>query len=235
MILTRSTSRRLPSSKFHRFLDRDTQAGAWPRGRLSSSLLLVIAGLGLRLVLLIQADWRYDYDEGMVGLQVRHILQGERPIFHPGQPYLAALESYLIAPWFAVFGSNAVTLKIVPWLLSGVYIGTTGWLGWRVFDRQVGVLSALLAAFAPSYLLVVGMKTWGATAETLVLGNLALIAASYASALTPGPLPTHLVRGTLRPAQQNKNFLSFLQISAPQPLCGNRLYFHSQTALILLG
>jgi 4-amino-4-deoxy-L-arabinose transferase-like glycosyltransferase len=141
--------------------------------------LLVIAGLALRLILLAEAHWRFDYDEGMVGLQVRHIIQGERPIFHPGQPYLGALESYLIAPWFIVFGSNAVTLKIVPWLLSGVYIGTTGWLGWRVFDRQVGVLSALLAAFAPSYLLVVGMKTWGATAETLTFGNLSLIAATY--------------------------------------------------------
>jgi 4-amino-4-deoxy-L-arabinose transferase-like glycosyltransferase len=142
--------------------------------------LLVLAGLALRLILLVEAHWRFDYDEGMVGLQVRHILQGERPIFHPGQPYLGVLESYLIAPLFLVFGSNAVTLKIVPWLLSGVYVGTTGWLGWRVFDRQVGVLSALLAALAPSYLLVVGMKAWGATAETLVLGNLALILTTYA-------------------------------------------------------
>jgi hypothetical protein len=143
-------------------------------------ILLAIAGLGLRLALLIRAGWRYDYDEGMVGLQVMHILRGERPVFHPGQPYLAALESYLIAPLFAVFGANAVTLKIVPWLLSGAYVATTGWLGWRTFDRQVGALSALLGAGAPTYLLVVGMKTWGATAETLALGNLALISASYA-------------------------------------------------------
>jgi 4-amino-4-deoxy-L-arabinose transferase-like glycosyltransferase len=135
--------------------------------------------LGLRLVLLVNAGWRYDYDEGMVGLQVRQILRGARPVFHPGQPYLAALESYLIAPWFAAFGSNAVTLKIVPWLLSGIYVGTTGWLGWRAFGRRVAVLSALLAAFAPSYLLVVGTKSWGATAETLVLGNLSLVSASY--------------------------------------------------------
>ncbi|HVO70495.1 MAG TPA: hypothetical protein VMT24_10640, partial [Aggregatilineaceae bacterium] len=143
-------------------------------------VLLALAGLGLRLALLIRAGWRYDYDEGMVGLQVMHILRGERPIFHPGQPYLAALESYLIAPLFDVFGANAVTLKILPWLLSGVYVATTGWLGWRAFDQQVGVLSALLAAGGPTYLLVVGMKTWGATAETLALGNLALISASYA-------------------------------------------------------
>lgn len=142
--------------------------------------LFTLAGLGLRLLLFIAADWRYDYDEGMVGLQVLRILRGDRPVFHPGQPYLAALESYLIAPVFAVGGANAVTLKLVPWMLSGGYCATTGWLGWRVFDRRVGVLSALLAAFAPAYVLVAGTKTWGATAETLLLGNLALIAATYA-------------------------------------------------------
>jgi hypothetical protein len=141
---------------------------------------LAAAGLGLRLLVLVHAGWRYDYDEGMVGLQVLRILRGARPVFHPGQPYLAALESYLIAPLFAVFGANAVTLKVVPWLLSGVYVGTTGWLGERAFDRQVGALGALLAACAPTYLLVVGTKTWGATAEMLVLGNLTLISASYA-------------------------------------------------------
>jgi hypothetical protein len=142
-------------------------------------VFLALAGLGLRLLLLVEAGWRYDYDEGMVGLQVLRILRGARPFFHPGQPYLGALESYLSAPLFAVFGANAVTLKIVPWLLAGGYVGTTGWLGWLAFDRQVGALSALLAACAPAYLLVVGMKTWGATAETLALGNLSLIGAAY--------------------------------------------------------
>lgn len=143
-------------------------------------VLTVLVGLGVRLALLIQAGWRYDYDEGMVGLQVLRILRGARPVFHPGQPYLAALESYLIAPWFAAFGANAVTLKVVPWLLSGGYVASVGWLGWRAFEPAVGVLAALLAACAPVYLLVVGIKTWGATAETLLLGNLLLIAASYA-------------------------------------------------------
>lgn len=154
---------------------------AAPSPRRAAALigLLALAGLGLRLALLIGAGWRYDYDEGMVGLQVLRILRGARPVFHPGQPYLAALESYLIAPFFALFGVNAITLKLVPWLLSGGYVATAGWLGGRTFDRRTGVLSALLAAGAPAYLLVVGMKTWGATAETLLLGNLVLISTGY--------------------------------------------------------
>lgn len=142
--------------------------------------LAVLGGLALRLLLLIEAHWRYDYDEGMVGLQVLRILRGARPIFHPGQPYLAALESYLITPLFAGFGANGVTLKLVPCLLSGVYVLTTGWLGTLAYNARIGALSALLAAGSPAYLLVVGTKTWGATAETLVLGNLALISTCIA-------------------------------------------------------
>jgi len=122
-----------------------------PRARSVAALivLLALAGLALRLGLLVRAGWRYDYDEGMVGLQVLRILRGERPVFHPGQPYLAALESYLIAPFFAAFGADAVTLKLVPWLLAGVYTATTGWLGWRAFDRRVdrGVLGLMGADF----------------------------------------------------------------------------------------
>lgn len=141
--------------------------------------LCALLGLGLRLALLARAGWRYDYDEGMVGLQALSIVRGARPVFHPGQPYLGALESYLIAPVFVAFGADAVTLKLIPWLLSGVYVATTGWLGLRAYGARTGALAALLAAYAPSYLLITGMKAWGATAETLVLGNLALIAASY--------------------------------------------------------
>lgn len=160
-------------------------------------LLIALAGMGIRLALLAESGWRYDYDEGMVGLQVLRILRGAHPVFHPGQPYLAALESYLIAPWFALFGANGLTLKIVPWLLSGGYITTTAWLGSLAFNRQVAVLSALLAACAPAYLCVTGTKAWGATAETLLLGNLSLIAASYALTPSHSPAAQHRALVTL--------------------------------------
>ncbi|MEL7672414.1 MAG: glycosyltransferase family 39 protein [Chloroflexota bacterium] len=150
--------------------------------------LAVIAGLALRLALLIGSGWRYDYDEGMAGLQALHILDGERPVFHPGQPYLGAAESYLLAGLFALFGPGAVTLKLAPWLLAGVYIALTGWLGARIFGPRAGALSGLLAALAPAYLLVTGLKTWGATAETLALGSLLLVLTTY---VTDSACPDH--------------------------------------------
>src|SRR5690606_24893097 len=119
-----------------------SRRAAWP-----VIALAAVAGLVLRPPLLVRAGWRYDYDEGMVGLQVLRILDGARPIFHPGQPYLGALESYLIAPLFALFGPSAVTLKSVPWLLAGAYVALTGWLGTRVFGRASLGLSAMLERF----------------------------------------------------------------------------------------
>ncbi len=139
--------------------------------------LTVVAGLIIRWLTLHGANWRIDYDEGMVGLQVLRILRGQFAVFHPGQPYLGNLESYLIAPLFVLFGANEPTLKIVPLLLSGIYVATTGWIGRAAFGRRIGALSAILAAVAPAYLVVVGLKAWGATIESLVLGNLLLLVA----------------------------------------------------------
>src|SRR5258708_33771489 len=101
------------------------------------------------------ANWRIDYDEGMVGLQVLRMLRGQFAIFHPGQPYLGNLESYLITPFFLLFVANNPTLKIVPLLLSGVYVGTTGLLARAAFVRRTGALAALRPARAPPYLAVV--------------------------------------------------------------------------------
>ncbi|MEP7285168.1 MAG: glycosyltransferase family 39 protein [Chloroflexota bacterium] len=140
-----------------------------------SLLAAVLVGLLVRWLVLRGANWRIDYDEAMVGLQVTRLLHGEFAIFLPGQPYLGSLESYLLVPFFALFGANNPTLKLVPLLLSGVYVATTGLIARVSFGERIGTLSAFIAALAPTYLIVVGLKAWGATSETLVLGNLLLL------------------------------------------------------------
>jgi hypothetical protein len=141
-------------------------------------LALIIAvgiGVAIRWLALRGANWRFDYDEGMVGLQVLRVLRGQFAVFHPGQPYLGNLETYLLAPFFVLFGANDPTLKIVPLLLSGAYVATTGLVGRAAFNARIGALAALIAAVAPAYLVIVGLKAWGATIESLVLGNLLLL------------------------------------------------------------
>ena len=144
-------------------------------------------GLALRLILFNASGWRFDYDEGMAGLVAIRIMHGDFPVFHPGQPYLGALESYILAPIFRLFGPTPITLKSVPWLVSGGYVFTTGLIGWRAFGARIGALASLLAACAPTYLLSIGTKTWGATAETLFLGNLAILLTYETVELTRTP------------------------------------------------
>ncbi len=147
----------------------------------------VVGSLAIRWLALRGANWRIDYDEGMVGLQVLRVLRGQFAVFHPGQPYLGNLETYLLAPFFVLFGANDPTLKIVPLLLSGAYVASTGLVGRAAFSARIGALAALIAAVAPAYLVIVGLKAWGATIESLVLGNLLLL------------ITLHIVQGSAHP------------------------------------
>lgn len=138
-------------------------------------LLAVLIGVGLRLALVIASGWRLDYDEGMIALLGRRVLAGEWRAFVPAQPTLGAIEAYLLAPLFALFGANVVTFRALSLLLNAAYIASTGLLGRAAYGSRAGALAALLATCAPPYMLFTGMKTWGATIETLILGNLLLL------------------------------------------------------------
>src|SRR5690606_17574012 len=124
---------------------------------------------------IIPSGWRMDYDEAMVGLLGLRVLRGEFMTFIPAQATLGAIEPYLLAPLFGLFDATPVMVRILSLLLSAAYIVTVGLLARAAFDEQVGIIAAVLAAIAPSYMLVTGMKIWGSTIETLVLGNVLLL------------------------------------------------------------
>lgn len=138
-------------------------------------LLSVIIGLGVRLALVIASGWRIDYDEAMIGLLALRVLRGEFMAFIPGQVTLGAGEAYLLAPLFTVFGATVITFRVYSLLCSAAFIVTTGWLGHAAFGARVGAVAVLLTAIAPPYAVIVSLKTWGATVETMILGNLLLL------------------------------------------------------------
>lgn len=140
---------------------------------------IVLFGIGLRLYLAVSSGWRIDYDEAMVGLLGMRVLRGEFMAFIPAQATLGAVEPYLLAPLFVLFGATTASVRILSLLLSAACILTTGLLARTAFDEPAGIVAALLAAVAPPYMLVTGMKVWGGTIETIVLGNGLLLAAHY--------------------------------------------------------
>ncbi len=136
---------------------------------------IILLGIALRLYLLFSSQVIIEADEALVGLQAFGILRGERPIFYPGQTYGGSLESYLVAAVFRLLGASALTLKLIPFLFSTLFIFMTYQLAKEIYNPEVGLLSALFVALCPLLLTAFSLKTWGGYSQTLVLGNLALI------------------------------------------------------------
>jgi len=137
--------------------------------------LILLAGLGLRLYLLVYKLLGIGSDEAVIGLMARHILQGERPFFYYGQSYYGPLDAYLTSLLFAVFPPNDFVLRIVPLTASLLFVVVIFHLGKALYSREVGYWSAAYAAIAPAFLLVRGLKGDAAYSLVLLIGALALL------------------------------------------------------------
>src|SRR5690349_742054 len=78
--------------------------GVWGEWALFAALL--VAGMAYRVVLILRGWRALNSDEAVLGLMARHIaFHGEFPLFVWGVQYEGAFESYVAAPFFALFGS----------------------------------------------------------------------------------------------------------------------------------
>jgi hypothetical protein len=153
-----------------------------PLARLGS---LVVIGCCLRVWVLV-ASQRLSADEAIPGLMARHLLvTDEHPVFYWGQAYFGALESYLIAVLFGVFGFHA-WLVFGPALLASVALIPLIWiLGEHLGPAPAGLIAALPVAVPPPILARVLGNAGGGFALGFALQLAALLCAIRAAAPTP--------------------------------------------------
>ena len=78
----------------------------------------------------------FDSDQAITGLMGKHLAEGRAfPVFYYGQSYMLAVESWLAAPLFLLFGTSVAALKL-PILVINLAIG---WLLLRGFVRDAGL------------------------------------------------------------------------------------------------
>ena len=141
---------------------------------------ILTAGALVRLALLRNpSTW---YDEATVGLLGLRVLHGDLPVYFFGQPYMGALDGYLAAPVYAVFGPTILTLKLWPALLSIAWMGLVVRIAWLAGGERAGIATALVLVVPPDFLLA-----WAHEARThyplgMVLATLALLLAWRAAA-----------------------------------------------------
>jgi hypothetical protein len=137
-------------------------------------VLVVLAGVAMRVFVLTHSLGVLDSDEATTGLVARHFLHNfhEHPVFYWASNYGGTIEAAVTAPFFAVFGATPLVLKSVAigWYAVGCV------LLWRVGRRLVpepmAVLAALLAWVWPGVYLWWSTKSRGFYGSLLVFGLL---------------------------------------------------------------
>ncbi|MBI4765573.1 MAG: discoidin domain-containing protein [Deltaproteobacteria bacterium] len=105
----------------------------------------------------------------------RHILEGEFPWLYYGDAYGGILEP-LLATWSGLFhGVTPLSLNSISFLFSLLFIISLYQLGRELYNREIGLLSMLLAAIPPSAIYLETSLAIGGYIEGLCLGNWILL------------------------------------------------------------
>jgi 4-amino-4-deoxy-L-arabinose transferase-like glycosyltransferase/tetratricopeptide (TPR) repeat protein len=136
-------------------------------------IIIILLGVLLRAGFLVTPH--IDSDQAIFGLQGRHILDGEFPIFSWGYGYMGTFQSYLDALAFYIFGSSRLVLNAVTTFLSILFIIITYYLGKALRNETTGIIGAAFASISPPYLTIHGAWARHGYMETLLFGSLILL------------------------------------------------------------
>ena len=147
------------------------------RQQLVTFAVLLIGALLLFATILLTSQKYADGDEAVVGMMAKHILsKGERPILYYGQVYGGggAIEAYLAAIPFAIFGVSAIALKSVALCIWLVTIALCYLFCLRRYDYGTAIFSSVILSTATA-LIEWHMKMRGGYAEIPLFFILILI------------------------------------------------------------
>ncbi|GHO91172.1 hypothetical protein KSF_012200 [Reticulibacter mediterranei] len=137
---------------------------------------LIVLAVALRVALIALGWPQLDSDEGTMGIMGMHILsQGEHPVFFYAQGYMGALEAYVAAAFFALFGVSTFTLRIglvvfFALFLVGMYLLTS-----RLYTRPWALVTLAFLSLGSAPILARQLVAIGGYAETLLFGVCLLV------------------------------------------------------------
>ena len=105
----------------------------------------VVLVLARSAVFLIWEQAGFDADQAIFGLMAKHLVEGRAfPVFIYGDSYLLAMQSWLAAPLFAVFGPSVAALKVPVVIINAITAALLVWILHR--DAGLRPVLALLAS-----------------------------------------------------------------------------------------
>ncbi len=154
------------------------------------SLLLIFA-LVLRLVLALLGWPPTNSDEATMGLMARHIAyNGDHPVFFYGQNYMGAIEAYLGAFFFHLFGPSLLTLRLSVISLTALFLLSTYLLTRTLYSRGFALFTLALLCLGSNAIFLLEMYARGGSTQTMAFGSLSfLLAALLGMSYRPDAAP----------------------------------------------
>jgi hypothetical protein len=144
------------------------------RASLASLVAAIAVGVAIRIALSFAANGKSWSDSAVIALMAMHALRAKFYTFYWGQDYMGSLEALGVAPFFAIFGVNDVTLSmgLLPWYV--VFAIALQRVARRCAGELAGAIVPWLLAVAPPYVQYQQIMPRGDYPETLMLGTILL-------------------------------------------------------------
>ncbi|QBD78479.1 hypothetical protein EPA93_21780 [Ktedonosporobacter rubrisoli] len=144
-----------------------------------TALVLIIFASLLRLLLISQRWPLTNSDEGTIGIMALHIAyRGETPVFFYGQHYMGALQAYLGALLFHLFGASLFSLRLGLVLMFILFLVSTYLLTSTLYSKGLALVSVFLLSIGSNYMYARELSAIGGYPETILFGSLAFLFAS---------------------------------------------------------
>ncbi len=154
------------------------------------ALAIISSAVIWRLVLITQGWPLTNSDEATIGLMARHIAyNGEHPVFFYGQYYMGALEAYIGAALFPIFGTSLWTVRFGLLLMFILFLLSTYLLTNLLYSKSLALVTILWLSFSSSYIMGRQLSAIGGYPETLLFGSLTFLCASWLALTYTSGLP----------------------------------------------
>jgi len=105
-----------------------------------------------------------DGDEAVEAIAALHIVRGHLVLMESNAHYLGALDSYILAPFVAIFGTTLLAVRLCFSVVGAAYAAAMYFLGTAIFrDRRAGLVMAAISAVFPLFAITFGnrARTYG--------------------------------------------------------------------------
>ena len=144
------------------------------------ALLIIVLAVCLRLLLAALGWPTTNSDEGTIGIMARHIAyNGEHPVVFYSRNYLGALEAYLGAAFFRLFGPSIFTLRLGIILLDALFFASMYLLTSLLYTKKLALFVLFLLGMGSSAMFLRELYATGGSTQTLLFGTLAFLLAAW--------------------------------------------------------